>query len=84
MGKSEVAMQICCEYVQTRGKPKREDVRITVAHVLRVLLDAMPQGALAGSQREHGRLVDFANDTLKFLNGNPQGVPQASALPVTS
>ena len=48
-------------------------MRITVEHILRVLLDAMPPGALAGSQTDRGRLVELANDALRFLNSNPQG-----------
>ncbi len=52
-------------------------MRITVAHVLRVLLDAMPPGALAGSQKDRDRLVELASDALRFLNSNPQGASRA-------
>lgn len=62
-------------FVQARGKPRRDDVRITVAHVLRVLLDAMPPGALAAAKKERSRLIEFATDILKFLNSNPAGDP---------
>ena len=61
--------------MQARGRPRREDVRITVAQVLRVLLDGMPPGALVAATKERARLVESATDTLKFLNANPQGDP---------
>ena len=54
-------------------------MRITVAHVLRVLLDAAPPGALAESQKDRGHLVELATDALKFLNTNPQGAYLASS-----
>ena len=46
-----------------------------MAHVLRVLLDGMPPGALVAATKERARLVESATDTLKFLNANPQGDP---------
>ena len=49
-------------------------MRLTVAHVLRVLLDAMPPVGSALAQRDRSRLVEFATDTLRFLNANPQGL----------
>ena len=48
-------------------------MRLTVAHVLRVLLEAMPPAGSALAQRDCSRLVEFATDTLRFLNANPQG-----------
>ena len=48
-------------------------MRLTVAHVLRVLLDAMPPVSSALAQRDRSRLVEFATDTLRFLNANSQG-----------
>ena len=60
---------------QARGKPRREDVRVAVANVYRLLADGAPPGTLAGSPGVRLKFVEFAMDTLRFLNGTAPGAP---------
>jgi hypothetical protein len=58
---------------QARGKPRREDVRVAIAHVYRLLADAAPPGTLASAPGLRARFLDFAMDTLRFLQGTALG-----------
>jgi hypothetical protein len=60
---------------QARGRPRREDVRVAVANIYRVLADSLIPGSLRELKGDALKLIDFLLDTLRFLNSASTGQP---------
>lgn len=58
---------------QTRTRSRREDVRVAVANVHRVLADNLVPGCLRASKSDALKFVDFLLDTFRFLNSASTG-----------
>ncbi|CAL8468215.1 g7754 [Coccomyxa elongata] len=56
------------ERAKARGRPRREEVRVAVAQVHRLLADNLVPGSLRSSPADCAKFVDFVLDNLKFLN----------------
>ena len=62
---------------KARSRPRREEVRVAVAQVHRLLADNLAPGSLRASPADCAKFVDFVLDTLKFLNSSTSGTVPA-------
>ncbi|EIE19264.1 hypothetical protein COCSUDRAFT_48883 [Coccomyxa subellipsoidea C-169] len=58
------------ERMKARSRPRREEVRVAVAQVHRLLANNLAPGSLRTSAADCAKCVDFVLDTLKFLNSS--------------